>query len=601
MSKNITTTKTNWLTLLLFFSSFYCFGQYQDYIGAGHDLGITVSSSSNSNNSNATNTINGKGMDAEYMKAARFLSQATFGYKMDEVERLMGMGLESWFNEQTGMPTGFLSPVMEEIWEEIYNGYKAMGYEDEDIYGPWAVHFNYTWWKNMMLGQDQLRQRVAYALSQILVISANSDLTGSAESMTAYYDKLLNHSFGNYEDLLQEVTLSVNMGYYLSHLNNPKEDLANNVHPDENYAREIMQLFTIGLYELNLDGSRKLDSDGNFIPTYDNDDIKELAQVFTGLGPGGINMYVDWTDEPYFGLGLWGADRREPMIMFDEWHDTSEKELIGGVTLPAGQNGMDDIEDAVNHLFNHPNVGPFLSRQLIQRLIKSNPTPGYIERVASVFNNNGQGVRGDLQAVVKAILFDQEARTCDAFSDPTAGRLREPMLKFTQLARTSYLEDPDDNSWNNLYDFNESTGQIPLHALTVFNFYTPDFQPVGDLAAANLKAPEFKLHDTRRSIGYINSMFAKVIWGTMYYSWNGDLGDEPTTLNLQDLMDLAESDTEELINYLDIMYTNGQLSDETRETIRTAVNGLLWGDLPHSQAEMALFLLLISPDYNISK
>ena len=189
------------------------------------------------------------------------------------------------------------------------------------------------------------------------------------------------------------------------------------------------------MYELNQDGSRKLDSDGNIIPTYDNDDIKELAQVFTGLGPGDINMYVDWTDQPYFGLGIWGADRGVPMIMYDDYHDNSPKELIGGVTLPAGQDGMTDIEQAVNHLFNHPNVGPFVCKQLIQRLIKSNPTPQYVERVANVFNDNGSGVRGDMLAVTKAILLDPEARSCGAISSDASSRLKEPVIKYTQMAR----------------------------------------------------------------------------------------------------------------------------------------------------------------------
>jgi uncharacterized protein (DUF1800 family) len=257
-----------------------------------------------------------------------------------------------------------------------------------------------AWWKAVMQSDDQLRQRVAFALSEILVVSdLNNDLRSQPEGMVTYYDLLLTHAFGNFRDLLEAVTLSPIMGTYLSHLGNEKADDALNIRPDENYAREVMQLFTIGLDELNQDGTAKLDANGNTIATYGQAEIEGFARVFTG-----------WTFAGSETFKRKSRDYVAPMQAFEEYHSQRQKTLLNGDIIPQGYSAQESLQLALDNLFNHQNVAPFISKQLIQRLITSNPTPQYVERIASVFNDNGEGVRGDLAAVVKAIYLDDEAR-----------------------------------------------------------------------------------------------------------------------------------------------------------------------------------------------
>jgi uncharacterized protein (DUF1800 family) len=493
---------------------------------------------------------------------------------------------------------------MEEIWQEELDVRIANGEEEDEIFGPFSVHFNYAWWQINMTNEDLLRHRIAYALSQIFVVSRFSDLGDSAASMCDFYDILVNNAFGNYKDLLMDVSLHPSMGYYLSHLNNPKAVPEENIHPDENYAREIMQLFSIGLYKLNVDGTHQLDQDGDAIPTYDNNDIKELAKVFTGLGPGDVNDYVTWTDEPFFGLGFWGTKKTVPMIMFEDFHETEEKTLLNDFVLPADQDGMTDIEMAIDNLFNHENVGPFVALRLIQRLITSNPTADYVQRVAEMFNDNGQGVRGDMKAVIKAILLDPEARTSEAMLDPSNGRLKEPFLRYSQFSRLMPKISNEGRYWNNGFNFYDATRQHPLSSPTVFNFYTFDHQPVGDINNNNLVAPEYKIHNTATSIGYINSTFVWTFYNSLMYDWlpneymNNDVSIDYTEFEL-----LAEN-TELLINELDRNLTNGQLTDETRQIIRDHINPLYWtwnDQWKIYRARMAIYFILMSPDYNVMK
>jgi len=571
---------------------------YTDFIGAGHTDGITVSSSSDIQGSESINSLNGSGMDFDKMDASRFLAQATLGYNMDDINSLAGNSYEEWINQQIQItPSNYLE-TLEDVWNEVLALHVAAGEDPEEVFGPYQLHFNYSWWTINMTQEDKLRQRIALALSEMLVISMNSDLRDHVDAVASYYDVLVRNSFGNFEDLLLEVTLHPSMGFYLSHLNNPKEDAENNIHPDENYAREIMQLFSIGLYELNMDGSRKQDGAGDDIPTYDNDDIKELAQVFTGLGPGDINNMVTWTDEPYFGLSIYGAEMTVPMVMYNDFHETDKKELINGLTLPENQEGMMDIEMTINHLFNHPNVGPFFAKRMIQRLIKSNPTPGYIERVAAVFNNNGQGVRGDLEAVVKAILLDDEARECAPLLSPDNGRLREPVVSAIQFSNSVMIDSPLDRYWHNGYDLIQRIKQFPMAAPSVFNFFTPDYTPVGGISDAGLVAPEFKIHDSSTSIQGINRTYAWNLWDSPWYSWHGGYGD-PDIGYVTDQFSSMVENPEALLNYLDILYTHGQLTDETRSFIKEAISPLAPDEW--QVVRNAIYLLLISPDYKIQK
>jgi len=583
--------------LVLFFS---VNGQiYLDYIGAGHSDGITITSSAFEEGGEPSNVINGSGMDARAMEASRFLAQTTLGYDLNMVNALKEeLDFEAWLDNQIQISPSNMLEKANTIWDEVLALHVAAGEDPDEVFGPNQLHFNYAWWELNMTNEDLLRQRIAFALSQIFVISMNSDLSEHIDGVADFYDILINNSFGNFEDMLMQVSLHPAMGYYLSHLNNPREDTANNIHPDENYAREIMQLFSIGLYELNQDGTRKKDQDGNDIPTYDNSHIKKFAQVFTGLGPGDINDMVDWTDEPYFGLSIYGADMTSPMKMYEPFHEKDEKELLNGFVLPANNPGMLDVEQTVNHLFNHENVGPFLALRLIQRLVKSNPSPDYISRVAGVFNDNGQGTRGDMAAVVKAIFLDSEARDCTPQSDDKHGRLREPIVRLLQYSKSLTLDSPSGRYWHNGYEAVERFKQFPLNSPTVFNFYNYDHAPVGDLSTAGLFAPEFKIHDTGTSINYINKSYQWNYWDALWWSWHNDYGIENVAIVTDDLEAMAEN-PETILNHLDIMYTHGQLTDRTRQYIREGVNLDVWDEWGVTRT--LLYLLQISPDYNIVK
>jgi uncharacterized protein (DUF1800 family) len=572
--------------------------QYEDFLGAGQDMGVTITTSHNHGTATGNKTMNGDGMNAKLFEASRFLAQASLGANMATIEYVSDIGFGAWIDEQCALPVTSLSATMDQEFAEALALYVQNGGNANDYYGPWALHFNYAWWDMTITRPDILRQRVALALSEILVISINSDLEGRGEALVNFYDLFLNHAFGNYKNLLKDVALHTAMGYYLSHLDNPKSIPAENIHPDENFAREIMQLFTIGLYMLNNNGTNQIDQNGNFIPTYDNNDIKELAKVFTGLGAGAVAPWVDWTNEPYFGLGAWGADMTVPMVMYEQWHEPGQKTLLGSYTIPSGQSGMQDINQAIDFLFNHQNVGPFISYRLIQRLVKSNPTPAYVGRVAAKFNNNGFGERGDLKAVIKAILLDPEARECSWQMHPENGKLKEPIVRYTHATRAFPLDSPNDNYWNNGFSFLEASDQHPLASPTVFNFFLPDYQPNGALADNDLMGPEFQIHNSQTSIAYINQVNQWIVWHSLWWSWED--GDPAVEIDRSQLEPLAEY-PEELINHLDIILTHGMLSDHTRNVIRQAMEGLVWGDYLHDRTEMAIYLMLISPDYAILK
>ncbi len=597
------------LCFILSFCALNMSGQnYSDYLGAGHADGMIVTSSSNSGIGSAQSTVDGVGLDADLFEASRFLFQASFGGTRVEIEELSEtLDFEGWLDAQFLLPETSYEETTQEVWDTVLFHRLANGYDPDDvsIHGPNHVIWNYSWWQALQDNEDYLRQKIAYALSQIYVISNESDLRAFALAVGSYYDLLMGNAFGNVEDLLMDVTLSVPMGYYLSHLNNPKEDIEENIHPDQNYAREIMQLFSIGLYELNQDGSRKIDGDGEFIPTYNNDDIVEMANVFTGLGPGGIMDFVTWIDVPYFGLGMYGADKTVPMVMYEDFHETKEKIIFGGdLTIPANQAGMTDIEQTVSYLFNHDNMPPFFSRLLIQRLVKSNPTPGYISRVAAAFIDNGSGVRGDMQAIIKAILLDDEARECAPMQLDFAPRMREPFTKYVHISRPLALDSPMGRYWNSSFNFFNSSKQIPLYSPTVFNFYLPEYHPVGLLSDNGYYAPEFFLHNTSTATGMINQVNNWTLWDNYLYSWEDNYGDVDVPILTDELHGFAD-EPEKLINELDIRYTHGQLTDETRTIIRTAIEGLpptYGGDnYEWYMARFALYLLFISPDYNLMR
>jgi uncharacterized protein (DUF1800 family) len=579
----------------------------QEYIGAGSDIGVQVTTSSDLENppnfdgfsATGQKTISGEGLTYEQMTASRFLAQATMGANLDRIHAINGTDFEAWIDDQFAVPHYSLLESAREVKREADEWFLLNGGDSLEIgFRPNWQEFQYAWWQDNVVNDDLLRQRIAFALSEIFVLSAESDLGGYGDALSSYYDIFLENAFGNYRDILEAVSLHPGMGFYLSHLNNPKANLEENIHPDENYAREIMQLFSIGLYELNQDGSRKKDGSGNDIPTYGQKEIKEFAKVFTGLGIADVGMENEWIDEPYFGLGLYLGELTLPMIMYEEWHQAGEKELLNNFTIPDGQTGMEDIQDALDNIFNHDNVGPFICKQLIQRLVKSNPSPGYISRVSAAFNNNGQGERGDLKAVIKAILLDGEARDCEWLSDETASKLREPIIRYAHFANAVEKEQFYGRFWNVSYGFLEATEQSALSAKSVFNFFKPDFQPIGEITDANLVGPEFQIHNSKTSLGFINQANRWTEYRTLFYSWERE--DPDTYINVDELKKLAY-DPEVLLNHLDIVFTHGNLTDRTREIIKFALDQIVSRDYREDRVVMALYLIMISPDYAILK
>ncbi|MBW3164238.1 DUF1800 domain-containing protein [Ferrimonas balearica] len=441
--------------------------------------------------------------------AARFLQQASFGARPGEIEQLQEMGMKAWLRQQRELP---ISSHLAKL-----DGW----YREDESGGKRQIDRADVWWYHALFGEDQLRQRMAFALSQILVVSRNADrLSGSAKVLADYYDLLTQHALGNYRDLLKAVTLSPAMGTYLSMMSNQKADLAKNRFPDENYAREVMQLFSIGLHLLNADGTPKRDSNGKLIPTYSQSDIEALARVFTGwytpgsCDAGNCDVNPDWF---------------APMQPDESRHDSDEKWILGEY-FPPGQSAEQELEQAIDLLFNHPNTPAFISHQLIQRLTHSNPSPRYVERVANQFRDNGNGQRGDLYAVVEAILLDPENRI-NRSGQPR--KVREPLVAMASLARALEMEIAGERMLDYFKSYS-AFGQAPLAAPSVFNFFRPDYSQ-GQVETKELVAPELEIINWNTYILFNNRLWNAVrsrdvgADGTLFYASTGiaALLDEP--------------------------------------------------------------------------
>ncbi len=593
--------------------------QYQDYIGNGHHLGVSVSTSSNLQASDGFNTVSGIGKMPDLESASRFLGQATLGADYETIEDLTQTGISQWIEEQFNEPAfPFLTHLDDTLTPAAYLSHVNAGENPAD-FGIWE-YFRFVWWESIMTGNDLLRDRVTLALSEIFVISSRSDLYDYTEGVCDYYEMLHQNAFGNYRDLLYDVTMHPAMGNYLSHLNNPKSNPLANTFPDENYAREVMQLFSIGLYELNQDGSRKLDANGDFIPTYDNEDIREFAKIFTGLGAAKWSRHAieedttNWGPVP-FGACLWCTDLTLPMKMFEEEHEPGTKYLLNGQIVPTGQTAMEDINDAIDNLYNHPNVGPFIGKLLIQRLVKSNPSPEYIFRVAGAFNDNGSGVRGDLQAVIRAILLDPEARDCSWIDVMDHGMLREPIVRYTHAVRAFNASNSSGRFYNWAGYFEDEQLQHPMNSPSVFNFFLPDYQPLGMVADLDLVAPEFQIFNSATSLSYVNLNRAYFNWDYVFddfVGWYPDRNNPPagyqTSLDMSDEEGLItapygsvflDAEIEELIDRLDIILTHGNLSENTKQVIRDTADGL-YAD-PWAITRFTAWIIMISPDYAVMK
>ena len=557
-----------------------------DFLGAGHDNLVTVTTS----NSDGKKTVDGFPIsNQDQLKdASRFLAQATFGADYSTIEMTAAMGYEAWLEEQFQLPMvsaleemGIQIPIYDEL-------------EPGDEFGYHSLWFRSAWMTNNLTSPDLLRQRMAFILSQIYVINDNTDLfEDNGRLLGKFYDMLAENSFGNYQKLLTDVTLSPSMGLFLSHFNNPKEDPANNIHPDENYAREIMQLFSIGLWELNQNGTRKYDANGQFIPTYTNADIKEFAQVFTGLGSGLPTGTFTEFDDPETAL--------VPMKMYEDYHDTSSKNLLNGVVLPAGQSGMADINQTMAHLSNHSNTAPFISKSIIRFLTTSNPSGTYVQDVAAVFNPSEPN---NFQKVISAILLHPEARKCEPTPNYTFGKLREPLVRYLNFLKAFQISP---NEYGDFETFMfcpySNTGQSPLKAPSVFNFFLPEYSPQGPIGQNYLIAPEFQILNATNVIGIVNEANTRTVSRQYLFDGCEEEGEEPGVGEETYFMDYSvpmslANDSNALIDYLDILIANGLLENDTKTIISDAVNQL---DSDEDKVKMALYLILISPDYAILK
>ncbi len=507
--------------------------------------------------------------------ASRLLTQATFGPTMSDINFVQSIGIEAWVDQQLQRQGPDHLPYV----LQHSNGSNR-----------WPRHE--VWWADVVEGEDQLRQRVAFALSQIFVVSdIGRTLSNGQYGITHFYDQLRQQAFGNYRELLETVTLSPVMGLYLSMLQNAKADPATNTRADENYAREVLQLFSIGLYDLNTDGS----SQGS--NTFTQDQIEAFARVFTGWN---YNNAGQW-DRKFFS----SPDLINPMEPFESFHDTGSKNLLNGLVSPAGLSARDDLELALDNIFNHSSVGPFIGKQLIQKLVTSNPTPAYVQRVVAVFNNNGEGVRGDLGAVVRAILLDTEARSENA--DQQFGKLREPVIKMAHLWRAFNVNRGQQSTSRGEYNtFSPSLenleadfGQAVLRSPSVFNFFKPDFAPNGPVRDAGLVGPELEILTENNLVRGTNRLTRQVIRHFATTTNSVDLN--PSYLDYSAELALAD-DSDALLDHLDLLMMNQMMSTEMRSILKDHIDSLPDNAAGLSQrVRDAISLIVVSPEYSVQR
>ncbi|PWF48393.1 DUF1800 domain-containing protein [Massilia glaciei] len=505
------------------------------------------------------------------VEASRFLAQASMGATREQIARVQALGYAAWLEEQ------FASPPSTTRWDWLVAGGYAVEANKNGEAGADACQ-----WRKLLSAPDTLRQRVTLALSEIVVAGVTGFVGGGwrAFSAAAFLDLLEANAFGNYRTLLQQVSLSAPMAEFLTYRNNVKFNAATGAMPDENYAREVMQLFTIGLLQLNPDGSLKL---SGALPqeTYTLDDITGLARVFTGWN---YDLAGGDTNTPDF--------KRRPLVQTASRHESGSKSFLG-TTIAAGTDGINSLTQALDTIFGHANVAPFIGRQLIQRLVCSNPSPAYIGRISAVFNNDGGGVKGNLRAVVKAILLDDEARNAARLSDASFGKLREPILRFTGWARAFKAGSASD-AWavGNTSDPGTRLGQSPLRSATVFNFFRPGYVPPNSaIGSAGMVAPEFQITNESTVVGYINYMQTVVSRGV------GDV--KPDYAGLLALADNAQS----LLDEINLVLAAGALSASTVGQMVAALDTMLCGTdaFRLNRIHAALVMVLAAPEFIVQK
>jgi uncharacterized protein (DUF1800 family) len=515
--------------------------------------------------------------------AARLLEQATFGVTASDLAHVQSIGIDAYLTEQIGLPasqyTGFTYTPHTAPSNCVYDAptpTDASSLCARDQYSAFQVQRQF--FMHALNNPDQLRQRVAFALSQIFVVSSVEIY--EAYGLAAYQNLLLKDAFGNFRTLLQDVSLSPVMGHYLDMVDNDKTNATLGTTPNENYAREVLQLFSIGLYQLNADGSQVLDGSGAPVPSFTQDTIEGFASLFTG-----------WTYPPLAGAGSqWTNPINFAGVMpsFPAHHEPGSKLLLNGYTVPAGQSPEQDLANGLDNIFNHPNVGPFIGKQLIQHLVTSNPSPAYVARVAAVFADNGSGVRGDLGAVVHAILTDAEARG-DRPTAPDFGRLRDPAIFITGALRS--LGGQSDGVLPRSASAN--MGQPIFSPETVFNYFPPSYQ----LPGSTTLAPEFGIDNAATALARANFINTVV----MQSGASADptvSGSTGTSISFTALA--AVTDPTTLLTQLNQTLLHGSLPGDAGSVILGAMNSATSTD-PTAQARAATYLILSSAQYQVER
>jgi len=490
--------------------------------------------------------------------AARFLDQAAWGPTPAAITQLEQAGIANWLNQQFSLNTSDLpdQPVL-----------GSDGDPNRDLTPIQAAFF-----QNAATGQDQLRQRVAFALSQMWVVSAVS--TKDAYAFPPYWRLFRDNAFGNYRDIMKALTLSPAMGNYLNMANNNKGNTAKGTSANENYAREFMQLFTVGLTQLNPDGSAVLDSNHNPVPTYNQSAVTNTARAFTGwtypTAPGANAK----SNNPAYYIGQ--------MFAVEANHDTTSKTIIGGVTIPAGQTAEQDLDSVLDALMAQNTMAPFVCKQLIQHLVTSNPSPAYIERVSNVFLDNGSGARGDMKSVIAAILTDPEARAGDdpgAAPNSNFGHMREPVLFMANLLRglNATL-----GSSNAVYKYATNLGEDLFYPPTVFSYFSPLY-----MLESGESAPEFQIYSEQTAANRAD-VVNTILYGTL---------DKSTTIDLTPFLP-SGSDVSSMVDYISYVFLHDAISNDLREAAISAASAATGAK---AQAQAALYVVLTSSEYQIGQ
>jgi uncharacterized protein (DUF1800 family) len=554
----------------------------------------------------------GNGLDPDDMAAARLLLHAQVAATEADIAAVRSLGPAAWLEAQMALPLG------QTAWDWLVaRGYTAI---DENRFHDMEYPIDFVVAQQLVQAPDGVRKRLALALSEFFVIGIRSlmNMPWRYMGVAHFWDQLGAHAFGNFRQLLEAVTLNPAMGLFLNTKGNAREDPLTGRVPDENYAREVMQLFTIGLVQLQLDGTPVTGSDGRPLPTYTQDDVTQLARVFTG--------YDWWSD----GTSFTPADgfprpypefARRPMVLNPALHSTQAVSFLG-TTIPAGTPAAEQLRRALDRLFNHPNVGPFFARQMIQRLVTSHPSPAYVARVAARFNDNGSGVRGDLKAVWRAILLDDEATGAASLASPTFGKLREPMIRMLQWARTFDARSAR-GTFKWMFDYENPAlwyDQRPFYAPSVFNFFRPGYVPPGTaLAALGATAPEFQIVNESTVAQWVNQIEVTAYNG-IYVVWpdrpglplmyEGPYPGDGTDINTRYTPELAlaaDSQLPALVQRLNLLLCAGQLSEQSEAAIRTILaDNLRVGptdpdDWKRARVAMAVTLVMCTPDYLVQK